>query len=133
MLICKTCSWFFFFFQAEDGIRDLYVTGVQTCALPICERSPPVHRPSCRREERELRPRCFRRKVAERDRSRRRGGRIRSPRRAPRAVRPGALPTFARRRRRRYPRDTSLHIPRSRVSTRRRGERERCTSRVVRV
>src|SRR5690349_23694370 len=30
-----------FFFQAEDGIRDLYVTGVQTCALPIsC-------RPSC--------------------------------------------------------------------------------------
>src|SRR5438874_12854172 len=25
-----------FFFQAEDGIRDLYVTGVQTCALPIC-------------------------------------------------------------------------------------------------
>src|SRR5215469_16208523 len=29
---------FFFFFQAEDGIRDLYVTGVQTCALPISER-----------------------------------------------------------------------------------------------
>src|SRR5438874_3566861 len=28
-------SFFFFFFQAEDGIRDLYVTGVQTCALPI--------------------------------------------------------------------------------------------------
>src|SRR2546430_2842593 len=27
--------WFFFFFQAEDGIRDLTVTGVQTCALPI--------------------------------------------------------------------------------------------------
>src|SRR5688572_31747569 len=27
----------FFFFQAEDGIRDLTVTGVQTCALPICE------------------------------------------------------------------------------------------------
>src|SRR6266496_6312036 len=25
----------FFFFQAEDGIRVLYVTGVQTCALPI--------------------------------------------------------------------------------------------------
>src|SRR5690606_878089 len=24
-------------FQAEDGIRDLHVTGVQTCALPICE------------------------------------------------------------------------------------------------
>src|SRR2546430_13000083 len=28
--------FFFFFFQAEDGIRDLTVTGVQTCALPIC-------------------------------------------------------------------------------------------------
>src|SRR2546425_4801819 len=28
------CS-FFFFFQAEDGIRDKLVTGVQTCALPI--------------------------------------------------------------------------------------------------
>src|SRR6476620_12139663 len=28
--------WFFFFFQAEDGIRDIGVTGVQTCALPIC-------------------------------------------------------------------------------------------------
>src|SRR2546430_10694666 len=27
---------FFFFFQAKDGIRDLTVTGVQTCALPIC-------------------------------------------------------------------------------------------------
>src|SRR2546421_6096294 len=30
----------FFFFQAEDGIRDLIVTGVQTCALPISS-SPP--------------------------------------------------------------------------------------------
>src|SRR6266496_5765826 len=29
----------FFFFQAEDGIRDLYVTGVQTCALPILRTS----------------------------------------------------------------------------------------------
>src|SRR5690606_40708648 len=28
-------SFFFFFFQAEDGIRDFHVTGVQTCALPI--------------------------------------------------------------------------------------------------
>src|SRR5690606_39820091 len=27
-----------FFFQAEDGIRDFHVTGVQTCALPICRR-----------------------------------------------------------------------------------------------
>src|SRR5207249_8270390 len=28
--------YYFFFFQAEDGIRDRNVTGVQTCALPIC-------------------------------------------------------------------------------------------------
>src|SRR5438105_6467637 len=33
----------FFFFQAEDGIRDPLVTGVQTCALPIyLQRVPPV-------------------------------------------------------------------------------------------
>src|SRR2546430_8947896 len=30
-----TFKFVFFFFQAEDGIRDLTVTGVQTCALPI--------------------------------------------------------------------------------------------------
>src|SRR5690606_9861569 len=30
-----TLHSFFFFFQAEDGIRDFHVTGVQTCALPI--------------------------------------------------------------------------------------------------
>src|SRR2546430_7105194 len=39
-----------FFFQAEDGIRDLTVTGVQTCALPIsvaqCLRSVAVYLPS---------------------------------------------------------------------------------------
>src|SRR3989449_8405124 len=42
----------FFFFQAEDGIRDVAVTGVQTCALPICIRvavekldAPPEQRP----------------------------------------------------------------------------------------
>src|SRR2546430_5968120 len=34
-LIIKWMGTFFFFFQAEDGIRDLTVTGVQTCALPI--------------------------------------------------------------------------------------------------
>src|SRR2546422_7199751 len=28
---------FFFFFQAEDGIRDVAVTGVQTCAVPISD------------------------------------------------------------------------------------------------
>src|SRR6266496_1789324 len=34
----KSIPHSYFFFQAEDGIRDLYVTGVQTCALPIFER-----------------------------------------------------------------------------------------------
>src|SRR2546430_3669226 len=33
--ISLLCIVRFFFFQAEDGIRDLTVTGVQTCALPI--------------------------------------------------------------------------------------------------
>src|SRR6266496_2446967 len=37
----QNLSFFFFFFQAEDGIRDLYVTGVQTCALPISGHGPP--------------------------------------------------------------------------------------------
>src|SRR5918993_2950020 len=37
----------FFFFQAEDGIRDIGVTGVQTCALPICPgRRPPSPPPA---------------------------------------------------------------------------------------
>src|SRR2546427_2689448 len=44
----QTCA---FFFQAEDGIRDLTVTGVQTCALPIyavaADRAP-QHRPHLR-------------------------------------------------------------------------------------
>src|SRR5438270_7367499 len=35
MFFVDVCFCFFFFFQAEDGIRDLTVTGVQTCALPI--------------------------------------------------------------------------------------------------
>src|SRR2546430_13538255 len=34
----------FFFFQAEDGIRDLTVTGVQTCALPISGKSLQAYR-----------------------------------------------------------------------------------------
>src|SRR5207237_5766522 len=33
----------FFFFQAEDGIRDSSVTGVQTCALPISSAPDPVY------------------------------------------------------------------------------------------
>src|SRR3989442_9769425 len=34
-MFCTSGLLFFFFFQAEDGIRDADVTGVQTCALPI--------------------------------------------------------------------------------------------------
>src|SRR3712207_8292113 len=40
----RTLLRVFFFFQAEDGIRDIGVTGVQTCALPIYpERFAPLH------------------------------------------------------------------------------------------
>src|SRR2546430_13645020 len=35
LLSIYALCFFVFFFQAEDGIRDLTVTGVQTCALPI--------------------------------------------------------------------------------------------------
>src|SRR5438046_4976483 len=42
-------SLIFFFFQAEDGIRDWSVTGVQTCALPIWSRS---RRPATARSRR---------------------------------------------------------------------------------
>src|SRR5207253_4780725 len=38
--ISKPSVWFRFFFQAEDGIRDGHVTGVQTCALPISLANP---------------------------------------------------------------------------------------------
>src|SRR5690606_40671346 len=34
-----TCFIIIFFFQAEDGIRDFHVTGVQTCALPISKQA----------------------------------------------------------------------------------------------
>src|SRR2546430_12591933 len=54
---------FFFFFQAEDGIRDLTVTGVQTCALPICPRAL-----ACLPAEAPAHPRC--RPPAWRDRRR---------------------------------------------------------------
>src|SRR5690606_40270268 len=36
------CTLACFFFQAEDGIRDFHVTGVQTCALPILTRAGPA-------------------------------------------------------------------------------------------
>src|SRR5579863_394783 len=44
---------FFFFFQAEDGIRDGRVTGVQTCALPIVDFRPPG---SCTKTKKRDRP-----------------------------------------------------------------------------
>src|SRR5437762_4403142 len=40
LLVMNIISNFFFFFQAEDGIRDTSVTGVQTCALPISAAGP---------------------------------------------------------------------------------------------
>src|SRR5882757_10620197 len=48
-----TVSWLYvFFFQAEDGIRDIGVTGVQTCALPISlDRRRPDRAPGPDREE----------------------------------------------------------------------------------
>src|SRR3712207_7647749 len=42
-LECGCRMQFFFFFQAEDGIRDIGVTGVQTCALPIFKALIEVH------------------------------------------------------------------------------------------
>src|SRR2546425_5074702 len=48
-------SCFFFFFQAEDGIRDKLVTGVQTCALPISLYSE-VRRSEVRRRPPDFRP-----------------------------------------------------------------------------
>src|SRR5260221_7773670 len=49
----RTSLWFFFFFQAEDGIRDHCVTGVQTCALPIYS-TPYLY--SCYDDENESEP-----------------------------------------------------------------------------
>src|SRR5688572_33200494 len=67
-----------FFFQAEDGIRDLTVTGVQTCALPICanRRAPDRgghqggRHGALRREVRRHRPRSEERRVGKECRSR---------------------------------------------------------------
>src|SRR5256886_12367187 len=45
--VVERLPWYlrvFFFFQAEDGIRDLTVTGVQTCALPIYKIGTPFTR-----------------------------------------------------------------------------------------
>src|SRR5436190_14131559 len=50
--LCLLC--FFFFFQAEDGIRDHCVTGVQTCALPISRGGKKVPTPLQRMEAEDL-------------------------------------------------------------------------------
>src|SRR6266567_8023658 len=57
----KIFNWFvsfdfFFFFQAEDGIRDLTVTGVQTCALPICGDEPEGNQAAGYRAKENARP-----------------------------------------------------------------------------
>src|SRR5690606_39374942 len=44
LVLCFFFVVCFFFFQAEDGIRDFHVTGVQTCALPILGPEPRADR-----------------------------------------------------------------------------------------
>src|SRR5439155_13011420 len=76
-----------FFFQAEDGIRDGHVTGVQTCALPIFELTRPRPREldRCRRRESALCP-----AEAELCADARASGSFRDHRARSRAVGPGA-------------------------------------------
>src|SRR5438445_3283031 len=52
----KPAQLCFFFFQAEDGIRDIGVTGVQTCALPISSAAPPAAPARSRRRGRARAP-----------------------------------------------------------------------------
>src|SRR5438067_10289939 len=54
LLVCIGCVFVvcFFFFQAEDGIRDRNVTGVQTCALPILIPRSELPRASARSSQR---------------------------------------------------------------------------------
>src|SRR5437762_13910084 len=89
--------FFFFFFQAEDGIRDTSVTGVQTCALPIwsaCEHggcrgvgapgrptAPTPRQPPC--SQADLRARPSRRPRRIRRSEERRVGKERRSRRGP--------------------------------------------------
>src|SRR5215211_8852487 len=66
-------SRFFFFFQAEDGIRDHCVTGVQTCALPIFlgpGRTWPILAPRSSRSKDPARGRSEERRVGKECRSR---------------------------------------------------------------
>src|SRR5437762_14147995 len=82
LIIC-----YFFFFQAEDGIRDTSVTGVQTCALPISLRSrrPAGLCPLCDSAEGPATPRgsalcCRKRLASQRSEERRVGKECRSRR-----------------------------------------------------
>src|SRR5699024_11408967 len=47
-----------FLFQADDGIRDRNVTGVQTCALPICHGASPCSEPTRSGQVHRTRPTC---------------------------------------------------------------------------
>src|SRR5690625_7757102 len=53
----------FFFFQAEDGIRDGHVTGVQTCALPISPQVPGAFSRSASQHGPSGRGHCLRRRT----------------------------------------------------------------------
>src|SRR3989454_5336616 len=110
--------FFFFFFQAEDGIRDYKVTGVQTCALPIClvqpvrpDRERPGQARSRHREDDELqdpgragagaqaqRGRAEHRVVCEQRTGQDREGKAIPPRGAPPDERRAAAPARLRRR-----------------------------------
>src|SRR2546422_1176923 len=118
--------FFFFFFQAEDGIRDVAVTGVQTCALPISSSGgtarssgPPLSwggRPAgsgapghAWREPRGPRARARAGACERRGARWRRGAPARRPTpRAPRGGR-GSRAAWGRRARRRWHRARSLH------------------------
>src|SRR5205809_2019505 len=99
--------FFFFFFQAEDGIRDVAVTGVQTCALPISRTAAARAGAGQARSAPGCRPRSRRRPVADarrgralpRSRGLRPGPcRSRAPTPSPHVARPpGAAPTARRR------------------------------------
>src|SRR3989449_7084559 len=83
--------FFFFFFQAEDGIRDVAVTGVQTCALPIWRPAPRQagRDRSARGRRGRTRPRCRGGERGEDRRRRTRAARDRIAGTAPRALPPG--------------------------------------------
>src|SRR5688500_20210652 len=94
-MMCVKSSMIFIFFQAEDGIRDYKVTGVQTCALPIypllesrrphllarCRRRRPrgepevVWPPALRSEERRVGKECRSKRTTEKEKAREHSGR----------------------------------------------------------